>query len=373
MTDTNQKIFNSSNVDIAGSLTTQILPVVPSTNKTPTKGSIFYDTITNNILYGNGVVNVSIGASSNAVSIQGISVSAVAPNPNDVLIYNGFAWTPGQIPSGSLAPGSVTTINIAPGAITVPLIANDAVTTPKLADDAVTTPKILDGAVTTPKLADDAVTTIKILDGSVTSAKLATLVPPVPAGTYGTLDGLTYPRITINQKGQVTAASQVGITFPPATVKAFGQFFNNAINNVVVLDGLGTGYPAFDVATSGGGMVTSVVPSFPEPPQAIAGSAFVIPFTGTYLINVTLTGIVAGGSFQVTIVRQNTSDWFATSNIFTNAGLAQCASLSAMPSLTAGDTMAIQIFGPGGANILLNTAGGASIPSINNFSIYGPL
>lgn len=57
----------------------------------------------------------------------------------------------------------------------------------------------------------DAVTTIKILDANVTNPKLDdTAVTP---GTYG--DSTHVAQITVNQKGRITAASDVAIEFPP--------------------------------------------------------------------------------------------------------------------------------------------------------------
>lgn len=112
----------------------------------------------------------------------------------------------------TIQPLAVTTGKIDNLAVTDAKLAADSVITVKILDANVTTPKIADLNVTTGKLADDAVTTPKILDANVTNQKLDdTAVTP---GTYG--DSTHVGQFTVNQKGRITAASNVAIAFGPA-------------------------------------------------------------------------------------------------------------------------------------------------------------
>jgi hypothetical protein len=121
-----------------------------------------------------------------------------------------------------LNAGVVKTSNIADGAVTGPKIAADVT----LQTGQVLLPEgtlLIGGPAgkgipitpgpemtvgSTFGIADGGVTTAKIAEGGVTAGKLA-LVTPTSAGTFGSASKI--PVVTVDNKGRVTAASEVGI------------------------------------------------------------------------------------------------------------------------------------------------------------------
>jgi len=176
--------------------------------------------------------------------IQGTSVASTAPTNNQVLTYNGTAWTPTAIsPATITGKGTLTTqggieftgstngTDKLLGDATIQ-IADLGVTTSKLGNDAVTNTKLADNAVQTENIANRNVTAEKLTAGTGTAGRVAM------AGANGVV---TYTNAVPGSSiagGNVTAAStKVTLAGTPAgaALKAFSIDVNEAnlsLNNI---------------------------------------------------------------------------------------------------------------------------------------------
>lgn len=118
--------------------------------------------------------------------------------------------------------GYVSRLQVASSSITANELANEAVTAVKLSSAAGAE------AVTTGRIRDGAVTTAKIADANVTDAKLNT--SGVTAGTY--------PKVTVTNKGRVTAGSSLVSSDMPMPMSL--QPAANSTNAFAVLNAAGT-------------------------------------------------------------------------------------------------------------------------------------
>lgn len=176
--------------------------------------------------------------------IQGIPVTNTTPTNNQVLTYNGTAWTPTAISPATITDkGTLTTqggIEFTPstngtdkllGNATIQ-IANLGVTTAKLAADAVTNEKLADNAVQTENIANRNVTAEKLTAGSGTAGRVAV------ADANGVV---TYtnavPSSSVSGQDVTAASNKVTLAGTPAgaALKAFSIDVNEAnlaLNNI---------------------------------------------------------------------------------------------------------------------------------------------
>ena len=158
--------------------------------------------------------------------------------------------------TGSIAPGSVGTTELADAAVTTAKIAAGAVATVDIADAAVTTAKIADAAVTSAKIADATIATADIADAAVTSAKLST--SGATAGTYGS--GTQIPQLTVDNKGRVTAISNVNISATGGIVEYDAVNTGAATTRTVRVTATGSGV-TFEYVASGNTNTIIAVPN----------------------------------------------------------------------------------------------------------------
>ena len=190
-----------------------------------------------------GDVTGTLGA--NVVGkIQGIPVTNTTPTNNQVLTYNGTAWTPTAIsPATITGKGTLTT----QGGIeftgstngTDKLLGNATI---QIADLGVTTSKLAVDAVTNAKLADDAVQTENIANANVTAQKLT--AGNGTAGRVAVADAngvVTYtnavPSSSVSGQDVTAASTKVTLAGTPAgaALKAFSIDVNEAnltLNNI---------------------------------------------------------------------------------------------------------------------------------------------
>lgn len=176
--------------------------------------------------------------------IQGIPVTNTPPTNNQVLTYNGSAWTPTAIsPATITGKGTLTT----QGGIeftastdgTDKLLGNATI---QIADLGVTTSKLAGDAVTNGKLADNAVQTENIADSNVTAQKLTAGVGAAGRVAVADANGVvTYtnalPSTSISGQDVTAASNKITLagTNIGAALKAFSIDVNEAnfrLNNI---------------------------------------------------------------------------------------------------------------------------------------------
>ena len=176
--------------------------------------------------------------------IQGTPVANTAPTNNQVLTYNGSAWTPTAIsPATITGKGTLTT----QGGIeftastdgTDKLLGNATI---QIADLGVTTSKLAGDAVTNGKLADNAVQTENIADSNVTAQKLTAGVGAAGRVAVADANGVvTYtnalPSTSISGQDVTAASNKITLagTNIGAALKAFSIDVNEAnfrLNNI---------------------------------------------------------------------------------------------------------------------------------------------
>ncbi len=176
--------------------------------------------------------------------IQGIPVTNTPPTNNQVLTYNGSAWTPTAIsPATITGKGTLTT----QGGIeftastdgTDKLLGNVTI---QIADLGVTTSKLAGDAVTNGKLADNAVQTENIADSNVTAQKLTAGVGAAGRVAVADANGVvTYtnalPSTSISGQDVTAASNKITLagTNIGAALKAFSIDVNEAnfrLNNI---------------------------------------------------------------------------------------------------------------------------------------------
>lgn len=176
--------------------------------------------------------------------IQGIPVTNTPPTNNQVLTYNGSAWTPTAIsPATITGKGTLTT----QGGIeftastdgTDKLLGNATI---QIANLGVTTAKLAADAVTNEKLADNAVQTENIADSNVTAQKLTAGVGAAGRVAVADANGVvTYtnalPSTSISGQDVTAASNKITLagTNIGAALKAFSIDVNEAnfrLNNI---------------------------------------------------------------------------------------------------------------------------------------------
>lgn len=176
--------------------------------------------------------------------LQGIPVTTTTPATNQVLTYNGTAWTPAAIsPATITGKGTLTT----QGGIefsgstdgTDKLLGNATI---QIADLGVTTAKLAVDAVTNAKLADNAVQTENIANSNVTSGKLTAGTGTAGRVAVADANGVvtytnTVPSTSIVGENVTAGSTKVTLTGTPAgaALKAFTidvSEANLSLNNI---------------------------------------------------------------------------------------------------------------------------------------------
>ena len=158
--------------------------------------------------------------------------------------------------TGSYWYNAAVTGSIAPGSVGTTELADAAVTSAKIADATIATADLADAAVTSAKIADATIATADIADAAVTSAKLAT--SGATAGTYGS--GTQIPQLTVDNKGRVTAISNVNISATGGIVEYDAVNTGAATTRTVRVTATGSGV-TFEYVASGNTNTIIAVPN----------------------------------------------------------------------------------------------------------------